>query len=145
MGMTPAVTDRFVHHNDQVMAAQTRSSYVAGSIQAVIKPGQATIQVMIYCFGAYYAMTQGFDVGLMVAGAIIMGRGLAPLMQLMGSWRQARHAWEAFNRIRQATRTPVQDPALSGSHAAAGPHRPDPGGQGLVCHERPGPAASDHV
>ncbi|MEX1302003.1 MAG: ATP-binding cassette domain-containing protein, partial [Desulfotignum sp.] len=113
MGMTSAVTDRFVHHNDQVMAAQTRSSYVAGSIQAVVKPGQITIQVMIYCFGAYYAMTQGFDVGLMVAGSIIMGRGLAPLMQLMGSWRQARHAWEAFNRIRQATRAPVQDPALS--------------------------------
>jgi PrtD family type I secretion system ABC transporter len=100
MGMVPAVIHRFVNDNDQVMAAQTRSSYVAGAIQAVIKPGQMVIQVLIYCFGAYYAMTQGFNVGLMVAGSIIMGRGLAPLMQLMGSWRQIRQAWEAFKRIK---------------------------------------------
>jgi PrtD family type I secretion system ABC transporter len=103
MGMVPAVTDRFLFNNDLVMANQTRSSYVAGAIQAVIKPAQIVIQVMIYCFGAYYAMTQGFNVGLMVAGAIIMGRGLAPVMQLMGSWRQARHAWDAFNRIKNMT------------------------------------------
>jgi PrtD family type I secretion system ABC transporter len=103
MGMVTAVTDRFVHNNNQVMASQTRSSYIAGTIQAVIKPGQIVIMVMIYCFGAYYAMTQGFDVGLMVAASIIMGRGLAPLMQLMGSWRQVRNAWEAFNRIKQVT------------------------------------------
>jgi len=100
MGMAPAVTDRFIDKNSRVIASQTRSSDVAGTIQAAIKPGQMVIQVMIYCFGAYYAMTQGFNVGLMVAGSIIMGRGLAPLMQLMGSWRQARHAWDAFNRIK---------------------------------------------
>lgn len=111
MGMAPAVTDRFVHNNDKVMASQTRSSYVAGTIQAAIKPAQIVIQVLIYCFGAYYAMTQGFDVGLMVAGSIIMGRGLAPLMQLMGSWRMARHAWEAFNRIRNVTRAGGQEMA----------------------------------
>ncbi|EMS80498.1 type I secretion system permease/ATPase [Desulfotignum phosphitoxidans] len=111
MGMAPAVTDRFLHNNDKVMASQTRSSYVAGTIQAAIKPAQIVIQVLIYCFGAYYAMTQGFDVGLMVAGSIIMGRGLAPLMQLMGSWRMARHAWEAFNRIRNVTRAGGQEMA----------------------------------
>jgi PrtD family type I secretion system ABC transporter len=103
MGMVPAVTDRFVAANNRVMAGQTRSSYVAGTIQAVIKPAQILIQVMIYCFGAYYAMTQGFNVGLMVAGSIIMGRGLAPVMQLVGSWRQARDAWAAFKRIKQMT------------------------------------------
>jgi PrtD family type I secretion system ABC transporter len=115
MGMAPAVTDRFMDKNSRVIASQTRSSDVAGTIQAAIKPGQMVIQVMIYCFGAYYAMTQGFDVGLMVAASIIMGRGLAPLMQLMGSWRQARHAWDAFNRIKQAV------PGETGA-----PERPDP-------------------
>jgi ABC-type protease/lipase transport system fused ATPase/permease subunit len=115
MGMAPAVTDRFVHNNNKVIANQTRSSYVAGTIQAAIKPGQMVIQVTIYCFGAYYAMTQGFDVGLMVAASIIMGRGLAPLMQLMGSWRQARHAWDAFRRLKQLV------PGEIGT-----PDRPDP-------------------
>jgi PrtD family type I secretion system ABC transporter len=115
MGMAPAVTDRFVHNNNKVIANQTRSSYVAGTIQAAIKPGQMVIQVTIYCFGAYYAMTQGFDVGLMVAASIIMGRGLAPLMQLMGSWRQTRHAWDAFHRLKQLV------PGETGT-----PDRPDP-------------------
>jgi ABC-type protease/lipase transport system fused ATPase/permease subunit len=30
-------------------------------------------------------------------------------MQLMGSWRMARHAWEAFNRIRNVTRAGGQE------------------------------------
>lgn len=101
MGMINAISDRFVRGNDQVMVNQTRSSYYAGAIQAIMKPMQNVIQVLIYCFGAYYAMTEGFDVGLMVAASIIMGRGLAPLMQVMSSWRLTTQAKESYLRLKQ--------------------------------------------
>lgn len=55
--------------------------------------------VLIYCAGAYYAMTQGFSVGLMVAASIIMGRGLAPLMQAMGTWKFTMQARQAYKRL----------------------------------------------
>lgn len=101
MGMIPAISDRFVQGNNQVMAHQTRSSYYAGAVQSAIKPLQNVIQVLIYCSGAYYAITEGFDVGLMVAASIIMGRGLAPLMQVMSSWRMTTQARESYQRLKQ--------------------------------------------
>lgn len=99
MGMINAISDRFVVANNQVMMNQTISSNYAGAIQAMIKPLQNGIQVMIYCAGAYYAITQGFNVGLMVAASIIMGRGVAPLAQLMSSWQLTNRAWEAYRRL----------------------------------------------
>lgn len=100
MGMIRAITDRFIRGNNRVMVNQTRSSNHAGTIQAIIKPMQNVIQVLIYCFGAYYAITRGFDVGLMVAASIIMGRGLAPLMQVMAAWRFTSQAREAYQRLK---------------------------------------------
>lgn len=99
MGMIKDISDRFVEKNDRVMINQTKSSYYAGTIQSMIKPMQNVVQVLIYCFGAIYAIKEGFDVGLMVAGSIIMGRGLAPLMQLMSSWRMTSTAKESYLRL----------------------------------------------
>ncbi|MBC2704939.1 type I secretion system permease/ATPase [Desulfobacula sp.] len=100
MGMIGAISDRFARGNNQVMMNQTKSSYYAGTIQSMIKPMQNVIQVLIYCSGAYYAMKTGFNVGLMVAASIIMGRGLAPLMQLMSSWRLATRARQSYRRLK---------------------------------------------
>jgi PrtD family type I secretion system ABC transporter len=99
MGMIGAISDRFVRGNNQVMMNQTRSSNYAGAIQAMIKPLQNVIQVLIYCSSAYYAITEGFNVGLMVAASIIMGKGLGPLMQLMSSWQFTVRAREAYRRL----------------------------------------------
>jgi PrtD family type I secretion system ABC transporter len=99
MGMLGAVSDRFVRGNSQVMINQTRSSNYAGALQAMIKPLQNVIQVCIYCAGAYYAIKEGFNVGLMVAASIIMGRGLAPLMQVMTSWSFVDQAWASYRRL----------------------------------------------
>ncbi|CCK79563.1 type I secretion system permease/ATPase [Desulfobacula toluolica] len=100
MGMINAISDRFVQGNNQVLMNQTKSSCHAGTIQALIKPMQNVIQVLIYCAGAYYAMKEGFNVGLMVAASIIMGRGLAPLMQVMSSWRLTTQAKESYQRLK---------------------------------------------
>ncbi|MCP4115639.1 MAG: type I secretion system permease/ATPase [Desulfobacteraceae bacterium] len=100
MGMITAITDRWEKGNREVIENQTRSSQYAGLIQSIMKPLQTLLQVVIYFFGAYYALTQGFDVGLMVAGSIIMGRALAPLMQVMSTWKfilQARVAYKRLN------------------------------------------------
>jgi ABC-type protease/lipase transport system fused ATPase/permease subunit len=48
-------------------------------------------------------MTQGMNIGLVVAASIIMGRGLAPLMQVMSTWRMTVGAREAYYRLRAFT------------------------------------------
>ncbi len=100
MGMIKAITDRFLEKNSEVIFNQTTSSYHAGTIQALIKPLQNVIQVLIYCAGAVFAMTQGMNIGLVVAASIIMGRALAPLMQVMSSWRTTLAAREAYRRLK---------------------------------------------
>jgi len=99
MGMIGAVSDRFTQGNSQVMLNQTRSSNYAGTIQAAVRPIQIVTQVFVYCAGAYYAVLEGFDVGLMVASSIIMGRGLAPLMQMMGALPSITQAKDAYTRL----------------------------------------------
>ena len=121
MGMIQAITDRFLAKNSEVISNQTKSSYHAGTIQALIKPLQNVIQVLIYCAGAVFAMTRGMDIGLVVAASIIMGRGLAPLMQVMSSWRMTMGAKEAYQRVKtfsdflenQTDTMPLPEPAGS--------------------------------
>ena len=96
MGMIGNITNRFMDKNQKVMGNQTRSSNVAGIIHAVTDPLRSTIQVLIYCFGAYFCITSGFNPGLMVVCSIIMGQALTPIMRLTGSWRQAAAAREAI-------------------------------------------------
>jgi len=99
MGMSSAVADWFDRSNSRVILNQTRSSRYAGAVQSIMKPLQNVIQVFIYCVGAYYAMTAGFSVGLMVAASIIMGRGLGPVMQAASTWKMTYQAKEAYKRI----------------------------------------------
>ncbi len=99
MGMINSIGHRFDKSNSAVIHNQTTSSMIAGAVQSVSKPLQNVIQVLIYCFGAYYAITEGFDVGLMVAASIIMGRGLGPLMQVTSSWKFIIQTRDAYKRL----------------------------------------------
>ena len=99
MGMLEGVASRWGQTNQQVLADQTQASRHAGLIQSMIKPLQIVLQVLIYGFGAYLAIMQGLSPGLMIAGAIIMGRALAPLMQVMGTWKLTLQAKEAYKRL----------------------------------------------
>jgi PrtD family type I secretion system ABC transporter len=99
MGMIGAISDRWENGNREVIMNQTISSQQAGVIQSIIKPLQTLLQVVIYFAGAYYALTQGFDVGLMVAASIIMGRALAPLMQVMSTWKMTIQTRDAYKRL----------------------------------------------
>jgi ABC-type protease/lipase transport system fused ATPase/permease subunit len=140
MGMIPAITQRFLEKNRQVIFNQTQASYHAGTIQALIKPLQNVIQVLIYCAGAVYAMLEGMDVGLVVAASIIMGRALVPLMQVTGAWRTTQGAREAYLRLKsfseflekeEPTMT-LPDPSgrlqVEGAVFRTGPHVVDPAG-----------------
>jgi PrtD family type I secretion system ABC transporter len=99
MGMLEGVAARWGRTNSLVLGDQTQASRHAGLIQSLIKPLQIVLQVLIYAFGAYLAIMQGLSPGLMIAGAIIMGRALAPLMQVMGTWKMTLQAKEAYKRL----------------------------------------------
>lgn len=99
MGMTENICSRWDASNDSVIADQTIASRHAGALQSMTRPLQVMMQVLIYGFGAYYAMMGQFDVGLMVAAAIIMGQAVGPIMRAMGAWRFTVQALGAYTRL----------------------------------------------
>lgn len=111
LGMIGAIRDRFIERNNRVMANQTVSSYHAGTIQALVKPMQNVIQVLIYFTGAWAVLHYGFDFGLTIVAAIMMGRALAPLMQATAAWRQTSQAREAWQRLKNFTEFLERQPA----------------------------------
>ena len=120
MGMIRNITRRFMDKNRIVMENQTRSSNVAGIIHAITEPLRSTIQVLIYCFGAYFCITEGFDAGLMVVCSIIMGQALTPIIRVTATWKQAVAAKDAYLRLKR-----VDD---AGKHAQPALPLPPPGG-----------------
>ena len=68
-----------------------------GRYSAATRSGRQILQILILGAGASLAIAQEISPGTIVAGSIIMARALAPIDQIVGSWRsvaQARDAWE---------------------------------------------------
>ncbi len=99
MGMASDISGRWERANEAVIEDQTIASRYAGALQSMTRPVQIMMQVLIYGIGAYYAITATFDVGLMVASAIIMGQALGPIMRAMGAWRFTVQAGAAYARL----------------------------------------------
>ena len=56
-------------------------------------------QSLILGVGAYLAVQNEITAGMLIAGSIIMGRALAPIDLMIGSWKQFGGARSAFERI----------------------------------------------
>lgn len=73
-----------------------------GGFSAVTKAGRQILQILILGAGGALAITQQISPGAIVAGSIIMGRALAPIDQIVGSWRGITHARSAWNQLQEA-------------------------------------------
>ena len=111
MGMANDICNRWNQANAGVITDQTIASRYAGALQSVTRPLQISLQVFIYGIGAYYVMLGQLDVGLMVAGAIIMGQAVGPIMRVMGAWRFTVQAGAAYDRLSRFTAFIEQQPA----------------------------------
>jgi len=104
MGMGGALRDRWRFAQDQVLLEQTTASTRAGSLTAFSKSSRIIIQSAILGVGAYLAVIGEISPGVMIAGSILLGRALAPLDQMIGTWKQfvaARGQWARLNEILQ--------------------------------------------
>lgn len=71
-----------------------------GAFTAASRSGRQILQILILGVGAALAIAQEISPGAIVAGSIIMARTLAPVDQIVGSWRaitQSRGAWEQLD------------------------------------------------
>lgn len=101
MGMMPAVKDHWQLHNAAGVAYQGLAGRVSGRFTALTKTLRILLQSLALGLGAWLAINGAITPGMMIAGSILLGRALAPVDQLVGSWRQFQLARASYGRLEQ--------------------------------------------
>ena len=101
MGMLPRMRERWQEKQLTLLALQSRASGKSGMISSMSKTFRLTIQSLALGLGAYLAIHKEITPGLVIAGSILLGRALAPLDQLIGTWRGFLHARVSYQRLGQ--------------------------------------------
>ncbi len=111
MGMLSSIRQRWRTAQEKMLVEQTTASTRSGSMAAFSKSCRTIIQSAILGVGAYLAVMGEVSPGVMIAGSILLGRALAPLDQMIATWKQtvtARGQWTRVNEILQKV-PPVAD------------------------------------
>lgn len=99
LGMLPALLSRWKEKQQNLIILQAKASNKAGLIAALSKTYRLTIQSLILGLGAWLAIEKEISPGLMIGGSILLGRALAPIDLMIGSWKQFLSARTAYERI----------------------------------------------
>lgn len=92
----------------------TSASTSDGGYAGLSKSVRQVLQLAILGLGAALALNQSVSAGAVVACSILMGRALAPLDQIVGSWRQLVKARSAWTELKSAVSdTPEMENAIS--------------------------------
>jgi ATP-binding cassette subfamily C protein/ATP-binding cassette subfamily C protein EexD len=110
MGMVPAVLRRWQADVARISSDQQWAADRAGMLLAGIKVARVLIQVACLGLGAWLALHNEITGGAMVAASILLGRALAPIEQLVGTWRQLVAARQAYRRVSQHLARPALRP-----------------------------------
>jgi len=104
MGMLGNVRRRWLEGNIKVLDLQALASSRAGLLTALSKIIRLSSQSLILGLGAYLTIEREISGGLMIAGSILMGRALAPIDLMIGTWKGfigARDQYARLNEILQ--------------------------------------------
>ena len=100
MGMGERAIDRWQERRhsaiDESLRAVNASNYISASARSI----RQILQVMILGAGAFLALKQEVSPGAIIAGSIIMGRGLAPIDQAVAIWRQIIRTQESWKELK---------------------------------------------
>lgn len=121
MGMLPALRERWQGQQMTLLASQSEASSKAGLIAAVSRLYRTVIQSLILGLGAYLALEKEISPGAMIAGSMLLGRALAPMDLLIGSWKGFVGARDAYERLQKLLKAvPLKDQPMP---------LPDPSGE----------------
>ncbi len=104
MGMLGNLRSRWLETSYGALLKQNAAAEISSRLMAVSKTLRIIIQSLILGLGAYLAIKQEISPGMMIAGSILLGRALAPIDQMLGSWKQFASAREQYLRLDQTLR-----------------------------------------
>lgn len=101
MGMLPAMRSRWYKMHQEFLDQQSLASQRAARISSISRFLRMTVQSTILGLGAYLVLVNQISPGMMIAASILSGRTLAPVEQVIGSWKQFKGAMFAYQRLKE--------------------------------------------
>lgn len=102
MGMLNTLINRWANRQKNVLILQSIASDNGGLMSNISKTFRMLVQSLILGLGAYLAINHEINAGLVIAGSVLLGRALAPLDLIIGSWKgfiSARSQYARLNEI----------------------------------------------
>ena len=138
MGMGDDVRERHEKISNEVLVLQADASRTGGALTALSKSFRMITQSLLLGMGALLALRGEISPGLMIAGSLLLGRALAPIDMLVGTWKGfsvARAQYERLGRLLQLIPKKADTmslPAPQGNLAAEQVVVVPPGSQNVV-------------
>ena len=101
MGMADDLRHSQETRFDEVITLQTEASRSAGLLQSLSKTFRMVMQSLLLGLGALLALRQEISPGMMIAGSLLLGRALAPIDMLVGTWKGFTLARGQYDRLGQ--------------------------------------------
>jgi PrtD family type I secretion system ABC transporter len=114
MGMARHFVRLWSEVNRRYLADNQRTSDMVGGLAAVAKVCRMALQSAVLGVGAYLVIHQEATSGIIIAGAILSARALAPVDLAIANWRSfvaARQSWRRLNSLFQLL-PPADAPTL---------------------------------
>ena len=99
MGMLPDLARRWQDTTARSLDQQTTATDASGGISAAARAFRLALQAAMLGVGGYLVIGNQMSAGSIVASAVVLARGLAPMEQLIGSWRSFVGARAAYQRL----------------------------------------------
>ncbi len=132
MGMRSAAFDRWQTSRMSAMTSTVQASDLSGGFTVATKTFRLFLQSAMLGLGAYLVLQNELTPEAMIAGAILMGRALAPIEPAIGQWalvQRASHGWKSLATLLddvppEAPRTQLPVPKSAPQNRTAFRHCP---------------------
>ncbi|USI72455.1 type I secretion system permease/ATPase [Sphingomonas morindae] len=101
LGMADALTLRQLQHRAFVGELQAEASFTGGNHAGLMKFLRLTLQSAALAVGALLVVEGSMSAGAVFASSLILGRALAPIEQIVGSWKSIIQLRTAYARLRE--------------------------------------------
>jgi len=99
MGMMPNLLDRWQRTFGETITLRDKAHNRASGIRALTRSLRMLLQLTILGSGAWLVLQNEITPGAMIASSILFGRAMAPVDQVVASWRSAITARDAYRRL----------------------------------------------
>ncbi|MCP1335908.1 type I secretion system permease/ATPase [Futiania mangrovi] len=101
MGMTGRARTRWLGRWYRGLSLQSEAADWVAVLQGLSKALRIVLQVGVLAGGASLVLVHEMSAGMMIAASIIVGRAVAPVEQMIGSWRGFVGARGAYDRLKE--------------------------------------------